>query len=199
MTRLFDLTIGALALALISPVLILVAVLVRLDSQGPAFFRQRRVGKYGVEFEILKFRSMRQHGPSEPGGRLVTAADDDRITRIGKILRSTKLDELPQLINVVTGDMALVGPRPEVPKYVDHWTAEQREVILAVRPGITDPASIEFRREAEVLASQEDPESYYISQILPTKAKIYVEYVRTKSFRGDLRILLRTTRSVLAG
>ena len=198
MTRLFDLTVGLLALLVLSPLLCVIAILVRIDSSGPAFFRQVRVGRDEIPFSILKFRSMRRNNGLEPAGPLVTIEGDARITRIGHILRSTKLDELPQLINVVRGDMSLVGPRPEVPKYVAEWTEEQRGIVLSVRPGITDPASVKFRRESELLAEQVDPESFYRTELLPLKAEMYADYVRNRSFGGDVKIIFGTLGSVFA-
>ena len=198
MTRLFDLTVGLLALLVLSPLLCVIAILVRIDSSGPAFFRQVRVGRDGNLFSILKFRSMRQNNGLEPAGPLVTIEGDARITRIGNMLRSTKLDELPQLINVVRGDMSLVGPRPEVPKYVAAWTEEQRGIVLSVRPGITDPASVKFRRESELLAEQVDPESFYRTELLPLKAELYVEYVQNRTLVGDVKIIFGTLGSVFA-
>lgn len=190
MKRVVDVVASAAGLALLSPLLAAVAVAVRVTSPGPVLFRQVRVGRDDTRFEILKFRTMRVSGT----GPLVTAHADPRITSVGAWLRRTKLDELPQLVNVLRGEMSLVGPRPEVPEYTRHWTAAQSKVILSVRPGITDPASIHFRDESSFLADQEDPEAYYIEHILPTKAAMYVEYVRTRSLIGDLRLITRTIR-----
>lgn len=192
--RLIDVLVAGIGLVLTSPILVVVGVLVRLESRGGALFRQARVGLHGREFEILKFRSMRV----EIDGPAVTSALDPRITRLGEFLRSTKLDELPQLLNVLRGDMSLVGPRPEVPRYVAHWPKEARDVVLSVRPGITDPASVKFRREAELLAKAPDPEQYYIDVLIPQKLALYVEYVRTRSSLGDLRILASTLRTTVA-
>ena len=198
MTRPFDFMVVLLALLVLSPLLAVVAILVRMDSSGPAIFRQIRVGKDGDPFSILKFRSMRKSNGREPAGPLLTIDGDARITRIGTILRSTKLDELPQLINVVRGDMSLVGPRPEVPRYVAAWTDAQREIVLSVRPGITDPTSMKFRRESELLAEQVDPESYYRTTLLPLKAELYVEYVQNRTFVGDVTIIFGTLGSLFA-
>lgn len=194
--RLFDLLISAAALALIWPVLLLIALLVRLDSPGPALFRQVRVGRHGRPFEILKFRTMTHLPPGAGPQSMLSVAGDARVTRVGRYLRRTKLDELPQLLNVLTGDMSLVGPRPEVPRYVELYPPEAREVVLSVRPGITDEASIEFRAEGEILARTADPERAYIDEILPVKLRYYCTYVRTRTFFGDIGILLRTVRSV---
>lgn len=198
MIRIFDFVVSFVALIALSPLLLALAILVRTTSPGPALFRQDRVGLSGQTFNILKFRSMRQPSSGEAGA-LVTSEGDPRITKAGQLLRSTKLDELPQLINVLCGDMSLVGPRPEVPRYVAEWTSEQRETILSVRPGITDPASVQFRREAALLAAQEDPETYYINEVLPHKAEIYVDYVLNRTLTGDIKILFKTLRSVLTG
>ncbi|QCX26474.1 sugar transferase [Nocardioides jishulii] len=190
--RAVDVFAAGLGVAVTSPLMLLAAVAVKLTSPGPVIFRQTRVGRGGDTFEILKFRTMRAGAP----GAQVTAGHDPRITQVGAWLRSTKVDELPQLINVLRGDMSLVGPRPEVPRYVAEWPVEQRHQILSVRPGITDPASIEFRREAEELAGVDDPEAHYVSVILPRKVELYCDYVATQSFVGDLKILLRTLRTV---
>lgn len=192
--RAFDLAVGAILLAAASPVMVLATVAVAAESGGPVLFRQERVGLHGEPFLIRKFRTMRQ----SRDGALVTVAGDSRITRVGKVLRASKLDELPQLLDVVEGRMSLVGPRPEVPKYVAQWPEDLRDAILSVRPGITDPMSVEFRNESELLAEQEDPEAFYVDEILPRKARGYAAYVSTQSLRGDLRILVRTVRAVLA-
>lgn len=193
--RAFDLVAAGLGLVVLSPVFAAAAVAVKVDDpSGPVFFRQVRVGLGGREFRILKFRSMR----AAPGGPEVTSASDDRITRAGRFLRRTKLDELPQLVNVAVGDMSLVGPRPEVPRYVAQWPAAARTEILSVRPGITDPGSIAFRHEEAELAAAADPERYYVDEILPRKVALYVEYVRTRTFLGDLRIILATFAAVVS-
>jgi lipopolysaccharide/colanic/teichoic acid biosynthesis glycosyltransferase len=185
--RAFDAVVAALALLVLSPLLLVLALLVRLSSPGPAFYRQKRVGRDGKLFDVLKFRSMRvgNSGPS------VTAGGDPRITPIGARLRQWKLDELPQLINVLRGEMSLVGPRPEVERYVQHYTAEQRGV-LAVRPGITGVSQIEFRDEEALLNGRDDVEEFYLSTVMPTKLALDLRYVREHSFLGDLQLLLRT-------
>lgn len=195
MKRVLDVVASAVGLLLAGPILLLAAVAIRVSSGAPVIFRQERVGRHGRPFAILKLRTM-QTGIS---GAQVTAGRDPRITKLGHWLRSSKLDELPQLVNVLRGDMSLVGPRPEVPRYVAAWPRDKRQLILSVRPGITDPASIEFRREAEKLAHVDDPEQHYVDVILPRKVALYSEYVRTRSFRGDLRILTATLRSVAGG
>lgn len=193
--RALDLVTSLLGLVLLSPLMLVIAAAVRLDSPGPALFRQQRVARGGRFFEILKFRSMRNLPAGS--GKLITVEHDTRITTVGAFLRRTKLDELPQLINVLKGDMSLVGPRPEVPKYVDLYPPDVRALVLSVRPGITDEASIEFRNESAVLASAADPEHQYITEILPRKLQIYARYAQQHSFLGDLRILARTMVAVV--
>ena len=195
MTRLLDIVASAIGLIVLSPVLALVGIFIKRDSPGPLLFSQERVGRRGRLFMLYKFRTMVPGGESE--GPAVTAAGDKRVTRIGRRLRSTKLDELPQLVNVIRGDMALVGPRPEVPKYVALWPPEQRDEILSVRPGITDPMTVELRREEDLLALAPDPDAYYREVLLPKKAAAYVEYVRSKTLIGDIRIVVGTLGSIL--
>lgn len=195
MKRVLDVVIAGVGLVVASPVMVVLALAVALTSPGGALFRQVRVGREGEEFEILKFRSMRL---GEPGIE-VTAGGDPRITLVGAVLRSTKLDELPQLINVLRGEMSLVGPRPEVPKYVAHWPADIRREVLSVRPGITDPASITFRREEEILAEADDPERAYLEEVMPQKLALYVDYVRNQTITGDLGILLGTVKATVGG
>jgi lipopolysaccharide/colanic/teichoic acid biosynthesis glycosyltransferase len=192
--RLLDLLVAIAGLAVLAPVLLAIAVLVRLDSSGPVLFRQTRIGRHGIPFEMLKFRTMYE---STTNGLQLTVSRDARITRIGRFLRATKTDELPQLVNVVRGHMSLVGPRPEVPRYVALYPPQVRDVVLSVRPGITDEASILFRNEAAILATAADPERVYIETILPQKLRIYEAYARRHGLRGDLRILLRTISAVL--
>lgn len=192
--RLFDLLVAALALALLAPLLAAVALWIRLDSPGPVFFRQERVGRHGVPFRIHKFRTM-QHGA---GGLPLTVGADPRVTRAGAWLRRTRLDELPQLIDVLQGTMSLVGPRPEVPRYVAQYPAGLRERALAVRPGITDPASLAFLDEAALLAQAADPERAYIEQVLPRKLQLAADYAARASLRTDIAVLWRTLRA-LAG
>lgn len=190
--RAFDAGAAAVGLVLTAPAMALIAAAVAADSRGPVFFRQERVGLGGRTFRIHKFRTM----TVVHDGSLVSATGDARVTRVGRVLRSTKLDELPQLIDVLVGDMSLVGPRPEVPVYVAQWPADLRPVILSVRPGVTDPGSIAFRRESDELALAPDPERHYVDSILPRKAALYAAYVRERSFLGDLRILVDTLRAV---
>ena len=194
MKRFFDLFFTIPGLLLLLPLFAMVAVLVKLDSPGPVFFRQVRVGQHSREFRIFKFRTMRVD--AERVGPLVSTGDDPRITRSGFFLRKYKLDELPQLINVLSGEMSLVGPRPEVPKYVKAFASDYLE-ILKVKPGITDYASIEFRDENELLRGEEDPENKYLQEILPAKIKLYRKYLATKGIMTDLSLLYRTLVKIL--
>ena len=193
--RAFDLLVATLALVLLSPLLAAVAVWIRLDSPGPVLYRQERVGRHGVPFRIHKFRTM-QHGA---GGPLLTAAADARITRAGAFLRRTRIDELPQFIDVLRGSMSLVGPRPEVPRYVAHYPAGLRDRVLAVRPGITDPASLAFIDEAALLAAAADPEHEYVERILPRKLQVAADYADRASLRTDVAVLWRTVGVLLRG
>lgn len=192
--RALDVVCSALGIVLLSPLFALVAVLVKVTSAGPVLFRQRRVGRKGELFEILKFRSMRVNAENE--GPPITCSGDKRVTVIGAWLRRTKLDELPQLWNVLVGDMSLVGPRPEVPKYVALYSKEHR-ILLSVRPGITDPATIEYRHEEEILGMHADPEEFYIRNVLDQKLSVSVEYLSRFSFRYDLWLVLQTIWAVL--
>lgn len=191
--RLFDIAVAAAALVICAPLLAAIAVAIRLDDRGPVLFRQARTGRGGRTFRIHKFRTMRS-GP----GAAVTSDSDDRITRVGRFLRASKLDELPQLYDVLLGHMSLVGPRPEVRRYVEHWPVPARYRILSVRPGITDPASIAYRNESAELARADHPEEYYLSVVLPRKVEMYQRYVETRSFLGDLLILARTVQAVIS-
>ena len=193
--RLFDLIVAAVALLLLSPLLLGVALLVRLDSPGPVLFRQQRVGRHGVPFRIHKFRTM-VHGAAGPA---LTVGADPRITRVGAFLRRTRLDELPQLIDVLQGTMSLVGPRPELPRYVAQYPADLRERVLALRPGITDPSSLAFIDEAELLARAADPEREYVQVILPAKLKRAAEYAERASLASDLSVLWATLRRLAGG
>lgn len=181
-------------LVLGAPVLLGVAAAIKADDpSAPVLFTQTRVGRGGREFLIHKFRTMTPAGT----GPQVTSENDDRITGIGRLLRSTKLDELPQLFDVLTGAMSLVGPRPEVPKYVAHWGGQAASEILSVRPGITDPAAIIYRHEQRELAEADDPEVHYLEQILPKKVALYRDYVRNHTICGDLAVLARTVLTVV--
>ncbi len=191
-----DIAISGLALIVLAPLLVAIACAVRVESRGPALFRQRRVGRHGRLFTLLKFRSM--FATPSPSGPLVTVRGDPRVTRFGRLLRRTKLDELPQLWNVLRGDMSLVGPRPEVPHYVALYNAAQRRV-LDWRPGITDPASLAFMDEERVLASHADPERAYREEVMPQKLRINLEYAERATPISDLRILAATARRVTRG
>lgn len=192
--RLADLLVSGTALLLLSPLLIAIAVAIRSGSRGPALYRGTRIGRGGTPFNMLKFRTM--VADAERRGGTSTADDDPRITSTGRWLRATKLDELPQLINVLVGDMSLVGPRPQVQHDVDKYTPEER-LLLSVRPGITDYASICFRDEGAILRGHADPDAAYIQLIRPEKIRLGLEYVRTYSMRVDLRILARTALAIL--
>ena len=189
MKRLFDIIASGLGLIVLSPIFFILAIWIKLDSKGPVFYRQVRVGKDNKDFRIFKFRSMRVG--SDKGSLVTIGGRDPRITRSGYIIRKLKLDELPQLINVFVGDMSLVGPRPEVRHYVEYWTEEQMHV-LDVRPGITDPASIKFRNENELMEQADDPENYYINNIMQEKLKLYLDYVEHHSFIGDIGLIFKT-------
>jgi lipopolysaccharide/colanic/teichoic acid biosynthesis glycosyltransferase len=190
--RLFDLLGAAVGLLLLSPLLLVLALVIKLDSPGPVFFRQQRVGRFGQPFLIHKFRTMVADAPQR--GLAITVGADPRITKCGAWLRRTRLDELPQLIDVLRGDMSLVGPRPEVPRYVQHYPPGLRERALAVRPGITDPSSLAFIDEAELLAQAADPERDYVELILPRKLQAAADYAERASLRTDLLVIARTLR-----
>ena len=195
MKRLFDVVASGVGLLLLSPLFLLVAIWIKLDSPGPVFYRQVRVGRYNRDFRIFKFRSMRVG--ADKGSLVTIGGRDPRVTRSGYFIRKFKIDELPQLINVFIGDMSLVGPRPEVRHYVDYWTKEQLRV-LDVRPGITDPASIKFRNENELLEKAEDAEKYYIEVIMQEKLRLYLEYVENHSFWYDIKLIFQTFVAIIA-
>ena len=188
--RAFDLLLAGLGLVLLSPLLLVVAIGIKLDSSGPVFYRQERIGRHGVPFLIHKFRTMR-HDPLRAGPQITVGADA-RITPVGAFLRRTKLDELPQLFDVLRGTMSLVGPRPEVPRYVALYPAGLRDVVLSVRPGLTDLASIEFRDEAALLARASEPEREYVEVVMPRKLALAARYVRTRTWGGDVCLIWRT-------
>ena len=192
--RLLDLLIAIPGLILISPALIIVGIMVKLDSRGPVFFRQKRVGQFGHLFEILKFRTMVVD--AEKRGAQLTIGRDPRITRIGHFLRSKKLDELPQLLNVIKGEMSIVGPRPEVPQYVALYTEHQRQ-ILSLRPGLTSNASIAFHNENELLAGHTDPEQYYCTKVMPAKIGQDLDYARNATIWRDCTIIAKTLSRIL--
>lgn len=189
MKRLFDIIASGFGLIVLCPIFLILAIWIKIDSKGPVFYRQVRVGKDNKDFRIFKFRSMRVG--SDKGSLVTIGGRDPRITRSGYFIRKLKLDELPQLINVFVGDMSLVGPRPEVRHYVDYWTVEQMHV-LDVRPGITDPASIKFRNENEMMEKADNPEEFYIHVIMQEKLKLYIDYVNHHSFFGDIGLILKT-------
>ena len=196
MKRLFDIVASTIWLLVLSPLFLVVAIWIKLDSEGPVFYRQVRVGRYNQDFRIFKFRTMRVG--SDKGSLVTIGGRDPRITRSGYFIRKYKLDELPQLLNVLLGDMSLVGPRPEVRHYVNYWTPAQRRV-LNVRPGITDPASIKYRNENELMEQVEDPENYYINVIMQEKIRLYLEYVEQASFWYDLKLLFKTLYVIVKG
>lgn len=191
--RLFDISISFLALVILLPVLIIISIWVLLDSKGGVFYRQSRVGKNNHDFTLLKFRTM--HPGADTRGLLTVGERDPRITGAGYSLRRTKLDELPQLINILAGDMSLVGPRPEVRKYVDLYTDEQLKV-LDIRPGLTDNASLAYIDESEILAKSEDPEKTYIETILPAKLELNLQYIHEQSMGKDIGIIFRTISGI---
>jgi lipopolysaccharide/colanic/teichoic acid biosynthesis glycosyltransferase len=193
--RVFDLVLAGLGLVLLAPLMLAIALWIRLDSPGPVFYRQERVGRFGVPFRIHKFRTM-THDPRRDGPQITVGADG-RITRAGAWLRRAKLDELPQLIDVLLGRMSLVGPRPEVPRYVAIYPAELRDKVLSVRPGITDLASIQFRNESALLARAADPEREYREVVMPAKLRLAAEYVDRATLATDLRVIGRTLKALL--
>lgn len=192
--RIFDIVASLCGLIILSPMLIIVAICIKLDSKGPVFFKQKRVGKNKRIFEIYKFRTMVTD--AEKLGKQITVGNDSRITRVGKFIRKCKLDEFPQLINVLKGEMSLVGPRPEVPRYVELYD-EYEEQILLVQPGITDYASIEFRNENEILGNSSNPEETYIEEIMPTKIELNMKYIRNISLIEDIKLILNTILAIL--
>jgi len=192
--RLFDLIFSSIGLIVSSPFLFLIAVWIKIDSPGPVFFRGTRIGKSGKPFRIFKFRTMVAN--AENLGGPSTAGDDPRLTKIGNFLKKYQLDELPQLINVMAGDMTLVGPRPEVKIYVDMMTDEERNKILSVRPGMTDLASLWDFHEGEILKGSADPEKTYMEKIRPEKLRLQQEYVKNRSFLLDLKIIIKTIMKV---
>ncbi len=193
MKRLFDIVFSFVGIVILSPVLVIISLIVALSSKGGSFYKQKRVGKDNKDFTLYKFRSMRVDSDKQS---LITIGNkDSRVTPIGYYLRKYKIDELPQLFNVLKGDMSFVGPRPEVRYYVDMYTDKQKQV-LNVRPGITDPASIAFRNENELLAQQPNPKQYYITSIMPEKLRINLEYINNRSFSKDIKIILQTIKAI---
>lgn len=194
MKRLFDIIVSACGLLVLSPVFLIMAIWIKQDSNGPVFYRQVRVGRHNKDFRIFKFRSMRVG--ADKGSLVTIGGRDPRITRSGYFIRKYKLDEFPQLINVLLGEMSVVGPRPEVRHYVNYWTPEQMH-ILDVRPGITDPASIKFRNENELMEKAEDPEDYYINVIMQEKTKLYLEYIQNASCWYDIKLIFKTFKVII--
>ncbi len=192
--RAFDILFSALGILLLAPAALIIAGIILVRDGRPVFFRQERVGLRGRAFKILKFRTMRQH--DGVNGLQITVKADARVTSLGSILRKYKIDELPQLINVLLGDMSFVGPRPEVSKYVAFYSQEQKRV-LEVRPGITDPASIYFRNEAELLSNVENAEEFYVSQILPKKLSLNLTYVDKANLVEDLKLIIQTIKVII--
>lgn len=194
MKRLFDIVSSGIGLIVLSPILLITAAGIKIDSKGPVFYRQQRVGKGNKDFGIYKFRTMRTG--SDKLGLITVGGRDPRVTNVGYWLRKFKIDELPQLINVFIGDMSLVGPRPEVRKYVDMYTPEQLHV-LDVQPGITSLASIRYRNENDILAASDDPDKCYIEKVMPDKLAIDLEYVKNRSFWYDIKLIFRTFKEII--
>ncbi|MFD1780017.1 sugar transferase [Fredinandcohnia salidurans] len=192
--RFFDIVVSLIGLIILSPLLLIIAILIKVDSKGPVFFKQVRVGQHEKEFEILKFRTMVVD--AEKHGKQITVGKDSRITKVGYFLRKYKLDEFPQLINVLFGDMSLVGPRPEVPKYTKFYNKEQK-AIFEIKPGITDYASIKYSNESELLGRAENPEKTYIEEIMVDKLRYNLEYLRNRSVIEDMSIILKTVLKIL--
>jgi lipopolysaccharide/colanic/teichoic acid biosynthesis glycosyltransferase len=192
--RLFDIIASGLGLICLSPLFLVLSVWIKLDSAGPVFYRQIRVGRYNRDFRLYKFRSMRVNADKQ--GLITVGGRDPRVTRSGYYIRKYKLDEFPQLINVLIGDMSLVGPRPEVRKYVELYTPEQMHV-LDVRPGITSLASIRYRNENDILAAAEDPDRCYVEQVMPDKLAIDLEYVNKASLWNDIRLIFSTFKEII--
>jgi len=193
--RLFDILFVIPGIIFLTPVFLICSIWIKFDSEGPVFFRQVRVGQHGRYFRIFKFRTMVRDAENQ--GSKITVGGDSRITSSGRFLRKYKLDELPQLFNVIKGEMSLVGPRPEVPEYVLHYPDKIRDIVLSVPPGITDLASITFRNENELLAKAEDPHQAYIENVLPIKLDYYVKYVSERNIWRDLMLILRTFFAIL--
>ncbi|NIO20293.1 MAG: sugar transferase [Candidatus Aenigmarchaeota archaeon] len=194
MKRIFDIFTSLVGLVIISPLILIASILIKMDSEGPVFFKQWRIGKDGKQFRVYKLRTMVRDADKISGQ--ITKANDPRITRIGKLLRRYEIDELPTLINVLKGDMSIVGPRPEVPKYFKHYDNLKYREVLSVQPGITDLGTMTFRDEAKYLCGQ-NHEAIYEKEILPHKLDLYLEYVHNRSFLVDLKIILKTIALIL--
>jgi len=192
--RIFDLMLTVPGLFVLLPVFLIISIWIKLDSRGPVFFRQIRVGRFEQEFQIYKFRTMILD--AERYGKQITVGKDQRITQCGQFLRKYKLDELPQLFNIVLGNMSLVGPRPEVPKYISQYPDDIKKIVLSIKPGITDLASLYFKNENDILGKAVDPELTYIKTILPIKQNFYIQYVHNRSLRLDINIIWKTLTAV---
>ncbi|CEK31569.1 sugar transferase [[Clostridium] sordellii] len=192
--RIFDIAVSSIGLIVLLPILIVIAILIKLDSKGPVFFKQKRVGKNKKIFEIYKFRTMVTD--AEKLGKQITVGEDNRITKVGRFIRKYKLDEFPQLINVLKGEMSLVGPRPEVPKYVELYDIYQEQILL-VQPGITDYASIKFKNESELLGCSNNPEKSYVEDIMPQKINLNMKYIKNISLFEDIKLVLSTILEIL--
>ncbi len=190
--RIFDLLSALIVIIVFSPLLILLSVWIAFDSKGGVFYKQERVGKNGKLFNLLKFRSMRPN--ADRAGQL-TVGDDNRVTKVGRFIRKYKLDELPQLFNIVKGEMSIVGPRPEVPKYVDMYSEEQKKVLLAL-PGLTDFASIEYLDEQKILGAADNPEKIYIEEVMPAKLELNLKYIKERNFWLDIGLIFKTIFSI---
>ena len=195
MKRLLDIVLSGLGLIILSPILLVISILIKIDSKGPIFFRQVRVGKNNLDFKIFKFRTM--NVDSDKLGLLTIGDKDPRVTKIGYILRKYKLDEFPQLINVLVGNMSFVGPRPEVRKYVDMYSEADKEILI-VKPGITDYASIKYRNEAEIMKNSKNPEQTYINEIMPEKIKLNKDYINSYNIFTDIKIILLTFKAIIS-
>ena len=193
MTRFFDILFSCLGLICLSPILLVIYILIKTESKGPGLYAQKRIGKDGKPFKLLKFRTMREGSDK---GNQITIGEDERITKIGRHLRKYKLDELPQLVNVIKGEMSLVGPRPEVERYVKLYTPSQR-VVLSVKPGITDYASIAFSEESIILGRAKNPEKMYINEIMPKKIEINLQYINNRNLKEYFKIIFLTFVKIL--
>jgi len=185
--RILDIVVSAVALIVLLPLALIIAAVIRIEMGSPVIFRQVRLGLHGKPFVIYKFRTMEVG--AEQQGLLITSADDLRVTRVGKLLRKLKLDEIPQFINVLKGEMSLVGPRPEVPRYVALYSDEQKRKILSIKPGMTDPATVYFRNEEQLLAQVDDKENFYINEIMPVKLTLYLQYTEKMSMLYDIKLI----------
>jgi lipopolysaccharide/colanic/teichoic acid biosynthesis glycosyltransferase len=194
--RIFDLFFSSLGVLLLVPLFLFIGLWIKVDSKGPVFFRQERVGRFGKSFRIFKFRTMCLD--AEANGRQITVGEDPRITRSGRFLRHYKLDELPQLLNVVLGEMSLVGPRPEVPHYVALYSVNVRDQVLSVPPGITDYASIEYKDENAILGRADDPDKAYIEEVMPVKLRYYLRYVAERSLWVDFKLIIKTLKVIVS-